>query len=362
MKNAALRLSESIQAYQKSRKGRRKGKQTGWPRHRSWSEHYFSLLYDEPNKGFKVSGRDLHLSLGTEETGKRLKVEGLLEVSPLPFKDTEIRQLRIKKNHGKYFAIFTVRRPDPKPKAVKRIIALDPNHKNLAYGVGSDGLALEIQNPWFLKVRQRRIDVLKARRDRCLKKSVRKTAKSGKHYWEPSRRWTKLQQQLEREYSRRREQTKIYLFSISHFLCRHYDLISVGDYTPKGGGTSTSMRRAMNNESLIGRFKETLQWVATKSGKTPDIWPERNTTRTCSHCGYQVEGGLSPDIREWDCPSCSWHHIRDENAARNGLKYVLSKHLIPCSGRLSLEVKERWALRFDGLGLISVNRGLWAGL
>ena len=122
------------------------------------------------------------------------------------------------------------------------------------------------------------------------------------------------------------------------------------------------MRRAMNNESLIGRFKETLQWVATKSGKTPDIWPERNTTRTCSHCGYQVEGGLSPDIREWDCPSCSWHHIRDENAARNGLKYVLSKNLIPCSGRLSLEVKERWALRFDGLGLISVNRGLWAGL
>ena len=203
LKNAALRLSESIQAYQKSRKGRRKGKQTGWPRHRSWSEHYFSLLYDEPNKGFKVSGKDLHLSLGTEETGKRLKVEGLLEVSPLPFKDTEIRQLRIKKNHGKYFAIFTVRRPDPKPKAVKRIIALDPNHKNLAYGVGSDGLALEIQNPWFLKVRQRRIDVLKARRDRCLKKSVRKTAKSGKHYWEPSRRWTKLQQQLEREYSRR---------------------------------------------------------------------------------------------------------------------------------------------------------------
>lgn len=83
LKNTALRISESIQAYQESRKGRRMGRQSGWPRHRSWSEHYFSPSYDEPNKEFKVSGCDLYLSLGTEETGKRFKVKGLLEVSPL---------------------------------------------------------------------------------------------------------------------------------------------------------------------------------------------------------------------------------------------------------------------------------------
>ena len=51
-------------------------------------------------------------------------------------------------------------------------------------------------------------------------------------------------------------------------------------------GINTTMRRAMNNESLIGLFKETLQWVVKKSGKISDTWPERNTTKTCSHCGY----------------------------------------------------------------------------
>ena len=72
LKNVGLRLSEAIQAYQKSRKGLRKGKQTGWPRFRSNKTKPFSLLYDEPKKGFKVSGSSLRISLGTNEDGKRL--------------------------------------------------------------------------------------------------------------------------------------------------------------------------------------------------------------------------------------------------------------------------------------------------
>jgi putative transposase len=36
----------------------------------------------------------------------------------------------------------------------------------------------------------------------------------------------------------------------------------------------------------------------------------------CSRCGHIVEN-LPLDIREWDCPKCSAHHDRDENAAKN---------------------------------------------
>ena len=196
MKNAALRLSASIKAYQKSRKGSRRGKKTGWPRCRSWSGKYFSLLYDEPKKGFKVHGKSLTISLGKNQDGKRLKVSGELEVSPARFHQAEIRQLRITKDHGGYYAIFTIERPETATRPVEKVIALDPNHKNLAYGVGSDGVAMEICNPWFLKVRQKRIDHLKSRRDRCHRKSVKKTAESGKAYWLPSRRWSKYQGKL----------------------------------------------------------------------------------------------------------------------------------------------------------------------
>ena len=54
LKNTALRLTASIQDYQKSRKGQRKGKHVGFPTFRSWKVNWFSLFYDEPNKGFKV--------------------------------------------------------------------------------------------------------------------------------------------------------------------------------------------------------------------------------------------------------------------------------------------------------------------
>lgn len=62
LKNTALRLSEAIQVHQKSKKGKRRGKKMGWPKFRSWKRKWFSLFYDEPNKGFKIEGETLILS------------------------------------------------------------------------------------------------------------------------------------------------------------------------------------------------------------------------------------------------------------------------------------------------------------
>ena len=123
------------------------------------------------------------------------------------------------------------------------------------------------------------------------------------------------------------------------------------------------MRRAMNNRSIIGRFKATLQWVAEKSGKTYLEYDEAWTTRTCNRCNYRHVNGLPPSIREWECPGCKTFHIRDENAALNGLKRILkdlkikSEMLIsqvPCSGLVS--VTERWAWRVLPSGIV-ISRG-----
>jgi transposase len=136
-----------------------------------------------------------------------------------------IRQCRIVKEGLLYSVVFTVERtlPNGKPLSPSKIAALDPNHRNLAYAVGSDGQAIEIQNPYFLKGLDKRIDALKAKRDRCKKQSRVITRQDG---------------------------------------------------------------------------------------------------RTCHDCGFVVEEGIPVDVREWDCPhpACACHHIRDENAARNGLK------------------------------------------
>lgn len=358
LKNAALRLSRAIREYQKGRRGER-AREVRWPRFRSWKRKWFSLQYDEPWKGFALRGRVLELSLGqvlNPESGGQRQVHvtvRLAETLPDWFRHEIVRQLRITKEGRVFHAVFTVERAFPAPRAAGRIIAIDPNHKNLGYGVDTQGVATEIANPWFLKALDRRIDQVKSLRDRCWRKSVQVVRPDGSVSWRPSRRWQKLDARLDELWRVRRDQTKVYLRTVANRLYREYDGVFVGDYTPHGGGISTGMRRAMNNQSLIGRFKETLMWTAARSGKVYGVWEEHGTTRTCSACSSAVPGGIPLEAREWTCPGCGKRHIRDENAALNGLVRVLTKLGVPCSGRLGgrVAVRTRRAWRFDGLGI-----------
>ena len=368
LKNTALRLSSSIQTHQKSKKGEKK--KTGWPRFRSIKTSWFSLLYDEPNKGFKVSGNSLRLSLGLGEQSKRTTLTFTLKEAHRLSNHT-IRNLRITKKAGVYYAVFTVEVPVPEKKPIQRIIALDPNHKNLASGIDLQGQAIEIEAPYWLKTFDRRIDELKGKRDRCLKKSKtlavtdQQGNPTGKEYFLPSRRWQKFDQSLEKVYHQRQEQTKAYVYTIANSLCKDFDCIAVGNYTPQGGGITTAMRRSMNNRSLIGRFKESLHWVAIKSGKTYIEYDEKGTTRTCHCCSFVWPEGLCPSIRQWECPGCQAIHHRDENAAMNGLRKILRDlspeeietkvSIVPSSGLVS--VKERWAWRVLPSGIQKIPRG-----
>jgi putative transposase len=369
LKNAALRLSEAIQTHQKSKKGKRKGGIVGWPKFRSWKPSWFSLLYDEPNKGFKIEGNQLVLSLGMGEDRKRRAISIPIKDAEL-LKNREVRNLRIVKQYGSYFAIFSVRTLLPPKKAVSNTIALDPNHKNLAYGVDTEGRAIEIASPCWLKSYDRRIDELKGKRDSCLKKSQQhkvldeKGNPTGTTWWEPSKRWKKYHKTLECALQKRREQTKTFLFTTAHYLYSKYDCIGIGDYTPHGNGITTPMRRAMNNRSLIGRFKDILSWVAMKSGKTFLEYNEEGTTRTCHCCRHIIENGLAPNIRNWTCPTCKNEHIRDENAAKNGLVRVLrdlskkgETQVSQVSGSDLVSVKERWAWRVLPSKVLCILRG-----
>lgn len=160
---------------------------------------------------------------------------------------------------------------------------------------------------------------------------------------------------MQRALHKRREQTKTFMFTVAQKLCKTYDLIGIGNYTPHGNGFTTKMRRAMNKRSLIGRFKNILSWTALKSGKFYQEYDERGTTSTCNRCNYRIEEGLDPSIREWTCPNCSTYHIRDENSAQNGLKKILTDLIksetlvlqVPCSGLSN----KRWAWRVFPVGI-----------
>lgn len=363
LKNVALRLSQAIGEHQKSKKGKRAGALVGWPKFRSWQANWFSLLYDEPNKGFKVRNNQLTLSLGEKlSLTFTLKEHHLIE-------NQAIRNLRIVKQASVYYAVFTTKIMLPKTKPVNRIIAFDPNHKNLIYGVDIEGQSIEVAAPSWLKLYDKRIDELRSLRDRCLKKSktITITDSEGHPIKErkiPSKRWQKYNRALEKARHKRQEQTKTFVYTLAHQICKIYDTIGVGNYTPKGNGITTTMRRAMNNRSLIGRFKQALQWVTIKSGKTFIEYDEQGTTRTCHSCSAALLSGLHPKVRDWECPSCYIHHVRDENAAINGLRKVLRDLVekgetlvsqVPCSGLF--QVIERWAWRVLPSGVYKTSRG-----
>ena len=155
------------------------------------------------------------------------------------------------------------------------------------------------------------------------------------------------------------------MYTVSGALCKQYDYIAIGDYAPHGNGSNRKMRRAMNNRSVIGKFKDTLAWTTFKSAKFFHEYDEKGTTRSCSKCPYVHVEGLHPSIRKWQCPCCQTMHIRDENAATNGLRKALRDlqqktevptSLVSCSD-LS-PVQERWTWSVSPSGIHKVLRGL----
>ena len=370
LKNTALRLSDAIGVHQKSKQGKRKGKLMGWPNFRAWKRDWFSLFYDEPGKGFKIQEKTLVLSLGMGQDRKQRSLELTLPEAHL-LKNNTPRNLRITSELGCYYAIFTIQKELPLKKPIAKVLALDPNHKNLAYGVDTQGTAIEIASPKWLKIYDKRLDELKSKRDHCNKKSKKapvldgKGLPTGKEYAIASKRWKKYDHALNSALRKRREQTKTFMFTSAHRLFQEYDCIGIGDYTPQGEGITIPMRRAMNNRSLIGRWKNTLKWVARKSGKTFIEFDEKGTTRTCHHCLHVQENGIHVSLRQWQCPECQTVHIRDENAAINGLRKVLrdlsqkneGNYPSIVSGSDLAFINERWAWCVLPRGVFVTPRG-----
>jgi putative transposase len=366
LKNTALRLSKSIRAYQDSRKGKRNGKVVGWPKFKSFKRKFFSLEYDEKYKGYGVTDGTLKLSFGLGDQRKQHHILIAMPDSCL-LKNKIVKALRVTRENGSYFAIFTIVKEAVEKKATQNVIALDPNHKNLAYGVDSKSNAIEIEAPHWLKKFDKRFDELKSKRDKCKKQSRLVEVKNEqgevvRKYWQQSRRYQRYQRTIERAQAKRREQTKTFRFTVANALCRRYDLIGVGDYTPHGGGLNTKMRRAMNNRSIIGTFKDALSWCAEKSGKRAVKWNETGSTRECHACKKVVEGGLKPSIREWQCEKCAMHHHRDENSAIHGLRRMSEKERSPSilgsvPGSGPVFIKKRWAWRVLPSGVLVTLRG-----
>ena len=359
LKEVSARLLKSYDGFFKNRRG--------YPKHRSWKRKWFSLVYDDPNAGWEVSedGRSIELSLGkTIDKDGNLSTQNLHIVGHLKevvvLNENELfKTLSVVKQHGRFYCVFAIERCSnaelkhkeemtryrkncnqikkqnkeneeqlempSKPILEKeelvipndcKWIAIDPNHENFFMAIDHNGETIRFEKLNMIKYWDKTIDVLKSKRDRCQKYYKKKTSKYGKKYTVHSPRWNRMNNALERAYDARREQIKSALYSIAHLLYDNYDLVIIGDYVPSNDtATEKNMKRDMLNQTEIGKFRQTLEWVATKEEKFYLMVDEHNTTKRCCICGHLEK--KDPNVRTFTCTICGSKLLRDINSAIN---------------------------------------------
>ena len=99
----------------------------------------------------------------------------------------------------------------------------------------------------------------------------------------------------------------------------NFESKKIKEKTAKDKTTLKRVRQATNRKLSLGGVGSIIQQLEYKCelhGKTFKKVPAKNTTATCSSCGY-INKDLTLADREWTCPECNTFHNRDQNAAQN---------------------------------------------
>ena len=107
-----------------------------------------------------------------------------------------------------------------------------------------------------------------------------------------------------------------FLHKLTRKLTNESQVIVVEDLNVKGMVRNRKLAKAISDVGW-GMFVNFLSYKLERENKRLlEISRWFPSSKTCSNCLYQLEQ-LTLDVRDWICPSCRWHHDRDENASRN---------------------------------------------
>lgn len=175
----------------------------------------------------------------------------------------------------------------------------------------SDGGSFE--NPRFRKN-------LEGKLAKAQKKLSRRAerAKKVKRKLRDSRNYQKQRQKvayLQRKIARQRAD---YLNYVSKQLIKSHDLIAAEDLKVSNLLKNNCLAKAISDAGWR-TLLTLLQQKGEMYGRQVILVAPQYTTQTCSVCGHVMRGDekLPLSVREWDCPVCGTHHMRDTNAAKN---------------------------------------------
>ena len=196
------------------------------------------------------------------------------------------------------------------------IIGIDLNLENFL----TDSNNCVIDNPRYLK----NTEPLIKKQQRILSRKAEHAKKEKRPLCE-SKNYQKQRKKLaytQRKVARQRAE---FHHILAKDMVESQDLIVAEDLKVRNLKKNHKLAKAISDAGWRS-FLTILGQKASTYGKELALIDPRNTTQTCSNCGYKLtdDEKLTLSDREWTCPSCGTHHLRDHNAALNILNRYLA--------------------------------------
>lgn len=253
----------------------------------------------------------------------RLRVKGSHQRILARSAETRIGTVTITKDAiGSFFLSMQLASDAPfvtMSKQTNRQVGIDLNTENFL--TSSDGQV--IANPRYYRIIKGRL----AKAQRILSRRARRAKKEHRSLRE-SRNYQKQRLLAAKIHTQIFSRRRAFLHQLSTTLIKNHDLVVAEELRSKNMLKNHAL--AMSIADVGWRtFLEMLTYKAELYGRQFITVNPKNTTQTCHDCGFVMGTGSTKKLtladREWTCPKCHVHHIRDHNAAQNILTKGIAK-------------------------------------
>ncbi len=198
-------------------------------------------------------------------------------------------------------------------------IGIDLNTDNFL----TDSLGHVIPNPRYYRTIKDKL----AKKQRILSRRQRR-AKQEHRPLRDSKNYQKQRLLVAKLHAKVMDQRHNFLQQLSTALIKNHDLVVAEELRSKNMLKNHALALSISDVGWRA-FLGMLAYKADLYGRQFVTVNPQNTTQTCHDCGFVMGTSDTKKLtladREWTCPNCDIHHIRDWNAAKNILDKGLTK-------------------------------------
>lgn len=276
-------------------------KEANYPKLKKYKD-YNSMTF--PQFGFKPNSHHRYAASFATNGNLQLSKLGKIPINLHRPIDGEVKQLIIKRQGTRWYAIFSVER-QVYPATINRDLVVGIDIGLNKYAVLSDGKNFE--NPRFLRQSEKK-----------LKRAQRKLS----HQKRGSANYVKQVIKIRKLHEKVANQRRDILHKWSYNLAKDYSVIAVENLNIRSMVKNKRLAKSISDAGW-GMFCNMLSYKCERNGGLLIKVNPEFTTQDCSDCGTRVKKSLS--IRTHICKNCGMILDRDYNASLNILRKGLEQ-------------------------------------